>query len=305
MSYIIEQVVNGIKKYIPESEIALNEPMKKHTTFRVGGDAEIFVSPSATEVKDLIDLCNDLEVPYHVVGNGSNLLVSDQGLKGVVISVRRNAEYIDIKGDTIITGAGSSLAKVANFAAKEGLGGLEFAAGIPGTIGGAIVMNAGAFGGEIKDVLVSVKVCTKDGQVLEIKAQDLDLSYRHSCILEKEYIVLEATFKLKEANKDEIYATMDDYKKRRISSQPLNFPSAGSTFKRPKDNFAGKLIEDAGLKGYKIGGAQVSEKHCGFVVNSNAATATDVYELIKYVISIVKTKYDVTLEPEVKMMGEF
>ncbi|MBQ1801703.1 MAG: UDP-N-acetylmuramate dehydrogenase [Lachnobacterium sp.] len=301
----MEQIINEIKKYIPEEEIALNEPMKKHTTFRVGGDAEIFVSPSAKEVKKIIEVCNELEVPYHVVGNGSNLLVSDQGLNGVVISVRKNAEYIKLNGDVIIAGAGSSLAKVANFAAKEGLGGLEFAAGIPGTIGGAIVMNAGAFGGEIKDVLVSAKVCTKEGKILEIEAQDLELSYRHSCVLEKEYIVLEATFKLKEADKEEIFAAMDDYKRRRISSQPLNFPSAGSTFKRPKDNFAGKLIEDSGLKGYKIGGAQVSEKHCGFVVNSNAATATDVYELINYVISVVKTKYDVTLEPEVKMMGEF
>ena len=271
----------------------------------MGGDAEIFVSPSAKEVKKIIEVCNELEVPYHVVGNGSNLLVSDQGLNGVVISVRKNAEYIKLNGDVIIAGAGSSLAKVANFAAKEGLGGLEFAAGIPGTIGGAIVMSAGAFGGEIKDVLVSAKVCTKEGKILEIEAQDLELSYRHSCVLEKEYIVLEATFKLKEADKEEIFAAMDDYKRRRISSQPLNFPSAGSTFKRPKDNFAGKLIEDSGLKGYKIGGAQVSEKHCGFVVNSNAATATDVYELINYVISVVKTKYDVTLEPEVKMMGEF
>ena len=293
----MEQIINEIKKYIPEEEIALNEQMKKHTTFRVGGDAE--------EVKKIIEVCNELEVPYHVVGNGSNLLVSDQGLNGVVISVRKNAEYIKLNGDVIIAGAGSSLAKVANFAAKEGLGGLEFAAGIPGTIGGAIVMNAGAFGGEIKDVLVSAKVCTKEGKILEIEAQDLELSYRHSCVLEKEYIVLEATFKLKEADKEEIFAAMDDYKRRRISSQPLNFPSAGSTFKRPKDNFAGKLIEDSGLKGYKIGGAQVSEKHCGFVVNSNAATATDVYELINYVISVVKTKYDVTLEPEVKMMGEF
>lgn len=301
----MEQIINEIKKYIPEEEIALNEPMKKHTTFRVGGDAEIFVSPSAKEVKKIIEVCNELEVPYHVVGNGSNLLVSDQGLNGVVISVRKNAEYIKLNGDVIIAGAGSSLAKVANFAAKEGLGGLEFAAGIPGTIGGAIVMNAGAFGGEIKDVLVSAIVCTKEGKILEIEAQDLELSYRHSCVLEKEYIVLEATFKLKEADKEEIFAAMDDYKRRRISSQPLNFPSAGSTFKRPKDNFAGKLIEDSGLKGYKIGGAQVSEKHCGFVVNSNAATATDVYELINYVISVVKTKYDVTLEPEVKMMGEF
>lgn len=301
----MEQIINEIKKYIPEEEIALNEPMKKHTTFRVGGDAEIFVSPSAKEVKKIIEVCNELEVPYHVVGNGSNLLVSDKGLNGVVISVRKNAEYIKLNGDVIIAGAGSSLAKVANFAAKEGLGGLEFAAGIPGTIGGAIVMNAGAFGGEIKDVLVSAKVCTKEGKILEIEAQDLELSYRHSCVLEKEYIVLEATFKLKEADKEEIFAAMDDYKRRRISSQPLNFPSAGSTFKRPKDNFAGKLIEDSGLKGYKIGGAQVSEKHCGFVVNSNAATATDVYELINYVISVVKTKYDVTLEPEVKMMGEF
>ena len=285
----MEQIINEIKKYIPEEEIALNEPMKKHTTFRVGGDAEIFVSPSAKEVKKIIEVCNELEVPYHVVGNGSNLLVSDQGLNGVVISVRKNAEYIKLNGDVIIAGAGSSLAKVANFAAKEGLGGLEFAAGIPGTIGGAIVMNAGAFGGEIKDVLVSAKVCTKEGKILEIEAQDLELSYRHSCVLEKEYIVLEATFKLKEADKEEIFAAMDDYKRRRISSQPLNFPSAGSTFKRPKDNFAGKLIEDSGLKGYKIGGAQVSEKHCGFVVNSNAATATDVYELINYVISVVKT----------------
>lgn len=299
------EIIDRLNSFLTEEQILVNEPMSKHTTFRIGGDADIHVSPSVDELPKVVSLCNELNVPYYVVGNGSNLLVSDNGVRGVVISIRRPAEYIKIEGNTIVAGAGTSLAKVSNQAAKEGLGDLSFAAGIPGTIGGAVVMNAGAYGGEIKDTLKSVKVCTKDGNVLEIEAKDLDLSYRHSCIPEKGYIVLEATFEMQPMEEEELRAKMTEYRNSRVAKQPLNFPSAGSTFKRPKDNFAGKLIEDAGLKGYQVGGAQVSEKHCGFVVNANGATAKDVYTLIQDVIKDVENKYDVTLEPEVKMMGEF
>ena len=290
---------------VSKEAIAENEPMSKHTTFRIGGNADMFVSPKIEHVSEIITLAKEYAIPVTIIGNGSNLLVGDKGIRGLVISFGKEAEKIVFEGCRMTIGAGTLLSKAAAEAARNALTGLEFAAGIPGTLGGAIVMNAGAYGGEIKDVVVSAKVLTPDGEVLELSKDELDLSYRHSCIPEKGYIVLEVTIELAVGDERHIREVMDDFKKRRIEKQPLEYPSAGSTFKRPEGFFAGKLIQDADLRGYTIGGAQVSEKHCGFVINKGNATAKDVCILIEDVKRIVYEKFQVKMEPEVKMIGEF
>ena len=279
--------------------------MSKHTTFRIGGNADVFVSPKVSQISDIMKLAKEYNVPVTVIGNGSNLLVGDKGIRGLVLSFGKEAEEIIIDGSCMIVSAGALLSKIAAEAAKRSLTGFEFAAGIPGTLGGAIVMNAGAYGGEMKDVLISATVLTPEGEVLELSNGELDFSYRHSCIPEKEYIVLEAVLEFMPSEEADIREKMEDYKKRRVDKQPLEYPSAGSTFKRPEGHFAGKLIEDAGLRGYTVGGAQVSEKHCGFVINKGDATAADVLGLIEDVKGIVYEKFQVTLEPEVRMIGEF
>ena len=283
--------------------ILYNEPMKNHTTFRVGGPAEMLVSPTLEKMPELLAFAKEKNLPITVIGNGSNLLVSDNGINGLVIEIGKGLDHIEIHKDTIKAGAGSLLSKVANEAAAAGLGGMEFAAGIPGSIGGAVVMNAGAYGGEMKDILISVDVITKDGEFITLPVDQLDLAYRHSCIIEKEYIVLAATIKLNPCEETKIRQTMAELREKRVSKQPLEFPSAGSTFKRPEGYFAGKLIEDAGLRGYTVGGAQVSEKHCGFVINKNNATAADIMQLIKDVQARVKENSGVDLETEVKLLG--
>jgi len=285
--------------------IMKNEPMSKHTTFRIGGNADMFVSPKIEQVSEIIALAKEYAVPVTIIGNGSNLLVGDKGIRGLVISFGKEAESIVLEGNRMTIGAGTLLSKAAAEAARNALTGFEFAAGIPGTFGGAIVMNAGAYGGEMKDVVVSAKVLTEMGDVLELSKDELELSYRHSCIPEKGYIVLEVTIELAEGDENQIRETMDDFKSRRVEKQPLEYPSAGSTFKRPEGYFAGKLIQDADLRGYTVGGAQVSEKHCGFVVNKGNATAEDVCNLINDVKRIVYEKFQVEMEPEVKMIGEF
>ena len=285
--------------------IMKNEPMSKHTTFRIGGNADMFVSPKIEQVSEIIALAKEYAVPVTIIGNGSNLLVGDKGIRGLVISFGKEAESIVLEGNRMTIGAGTLLSKAAAEAARNALTGFEFAAGIPGTFGGAIVMNAGAYGGEMKDVVVSAKVLTEKGDVLELSKDELELSYRHSCIPEKGYIVLEVTIELAEGDENQIRETMDDFKSRRVEKQPLEYPSAGSTFKRPEGYFAGKLIQDADLRGYTVGGAQVSEKHCGFVVNKGNATAEDVCNLINDVKRIVYEKFQVEMEPEVKMIGEF
>ena len=282
-----------------------NEPMSKHTTFRIGGGADLFVSPKVSQVAEIIALAKEYDVPVTVIGNGSNLLVGDKGIRGLVLSFGKEAEEIQLDGRCMVVSAGTILAKAAAEAAKNSLTGLEFAAGIPGTLGGAIVMNAGAYGGEMKDVIISATVLTPEGEVKELSNTELDLSYRHSCIPENGYIVLEATLELTEGDEAAIRETMADFKNRRVEKQPLEYPSAGSTFKRPEGYFAGKLIQDAQLRGYSVGGAQVSEKHCGFVINKGDATASDVLQLIEDVKKIVFDKFQVELEPEVKMVGEF
>ena len=286
--------------------VAENEPMMKHTTFRIGGPADVFVCPDESEIAQVIDLCKKENVPFMIMGNGSNMLVSDAGIEGVVISLGNAMGDITVEGCQITAGAGAILSKVANAAYDNSLTGFEFAAGIPGSVGGAVVMNAGAYGGEIKDCLKSVKVLTAEGRVETRSADSLNLSYRHSVFMEeKGAVVLSATFEFEPGNRDEIKGRMDELKTQRVEKQPLNFPSAGSTFKRPEGYFAGKLIDDAGLRGFCINDAAVSEKHCGFVVNKGNATCDDVLKLMKHVDEVVFERNGVHLEPEIRIVGRF
>lgn len=304
-SFSKKDFYNELQERFPEVEFLLDEPMKKHTTFRIGGPADIYVEPSISQMVPLITFLKESSVPYIVIGNGSNLLVSDEGIEGVVISFGKSAAEISINQDTaeITVEAGAMLSSVANRAADAGLTGLEFASGIPGSIGGAVYMNAGAYGGEMKDVITTVQILREDGQIETVPVDKLDLSYRHSALMNSSGIVIGATLQLAKGNEDEIKATIDDIRQKRIEKQPLNFPSAGSTFKRPEGYFAGKLIDDSGLRGYTVGGAQVSEKHCGFVVNKSDATASDVLTLMKNVDQIVYEKFGVHLTPEVRIIG--
>lgn len=286
--------------------IKIDEPMKLHTTFQVGGTADYFATPrTEEEVGILLEKAKKYEIPVFVVGNGSNLLVSDKGYRGMIVQIGKEYSDVSVEGNTVLAQAGASLAKIARTAYENGLGGFEFAAGIPGTLGGAVSMNAGAYGGEIKDVIIDARVLTKEGEVLVVPADELELSYRSSVITKKDYIVLGARFSFEEKKKEEIKARMDELAFARKSKQPLEFPSAGSTFKRPEGYFAGKLIMDAGLRGFQVGGARVSDKHCGFVINAGNATAADIYSLILQVQEKVQGQFNVTLQPEVKMLGEF
>ena len=293
-----------LKQVIPEENIRLNEPMKNHTTFRIGGNADFFVSVNREQLPQILAVAKQDEVPVTIIGNGSNLLVKDGGIRGLVVEIGKDMEDIQLHGNCITAGAGALLSKIARAAADAGLSGLEFASGIPGSLGGAVVMNAGAYGGEMKQVLVSAKVLDKDGEEKTLSNEELDLSYRHSCIEEKGYIVVEATIRLNPKEKEQIFAEMEDIRKRRLEKQPLEFPSAGSTFKRPEGYFAGKLIQDSGLSGASVGGAQVSEKHNGFVINKGNATAQDVLTLIENVKKEVYRQFQVELVPEVKIVGE-
>lgn len=286
--------------------IKKDEPMKKHVTFRVGGNADYFVTvKNADEIAAVINLCKEEKVPYFIMGNGSNLLVGDKGIRGVVIQIAKDMNDIEVDGETITAMAGALLSKIAGAALNAGLTGLEFASGIPGTLGGAVVMNAGAYGGEMKDVLDMVRVLTPEGEILELGKDALKLGYRTSVVAEKNYIVLDARIVLKKGDKEKIREYMENLKGRRTSKQPLEYPSAGSTFKRPEGYFAGKLIDDAGLRGFALGGAQVSEKHCGFVINKDNATALEIIKLIEEVQKRVKENSGVALETEVKKVGEF
>lgn len=296
----------ALVKVLDEDQIKLEEPMKNHVTFRVGGPADFFVTPkNYEELSWVLKCCAKYEMPCYIMGNGSNLLVSDQGYRGVVIQLFRQLNDIQCEGNVIRAQAGALLSAVANRAVEEKLTGFEFAAGIPGTLGGACVMNAGAYGGEMKDVLKSVTVLTREGERITLQKNELELGYRTSIIAKKDYIVLEAEIELKAGDAEAIKAVMDDLKERRTTKQPLEYPSAGSTFKRPEGYFAGKLIQESGLQGFQVGGAQVSEKHCGFVINKDQATAADIAELIRQVQDRVEEKFGVRLETEVKRLGEF
>ena len=285
------------------------EEMKKHTTFRVGGPARYFVSPAGEALAAVLRLCRKEGMPYYILGNGSNLLVSDQGYDGVMILMgdgflKLEKKLFGDRDDVIYTvGAGLLLSRIAKEALEDSLTGFEFAAGIPGTLGGAVVMNAGAYGGEMKDIIRSVRVMDPQGNLLELDASQMDFAYRHSCVLEKHYIVLSAEFELRRGDKAQIQAQMEDLAARRREKQPLEYPSAGSTFKRPAGYFAGKLIQDAGLRGFRVGGAQVSEKHCGFVINREQATAEDIRTLCHEIQKKVKDTFGVDLECEIRMLG--
>ena len=298
-----------IKKFcdlLGEERVFTGEAMSRHTTFKIGGPADYFLMPDKdTDVGRIVKICKESAIPYFILGNGSNLLVGDGGYRGAVIQIYKNMSAVTVEGTEITVQAGALLSSVAAAAKNAALTGFEFAGGIPGTMGGAVVMNAGAYGGEMKDVLKEVTVMDEEGEIVTLPADKLELGYRTSIIKTAGYIVLEAKLQLKEGNPEVIRETMKDLTIRRTTKQPLEYPSAGSTFKRPEGYFAGKLIMDSGLAGYQVGGAQVSEKHCGFVINAGGATARDVRTLMDNVRDIVYKKYGVTLEPEVKFLGDF
>lgn len=300
-----DQFLTELQNVMGGSGIFMEEPMKKHTTFRVGGPADVLVQPDETALAAILALCRQYHVSYSFIGNGSNLLVGDKGIRDVVIEMTDPMGNIEVDGTKITAQAGAMLSKIANTAASNGLGGMEFAAGIPGSVGGAVVMNAGAYGGEMKDIIEKVYVLDENGAQLELDRDALDLGYRHSCIPEKKYIVTKVVLELVPRNEAEIRSEMKELNEKRAEKQPLQYPSAGSTFKRPEGYFAGKLIMDAGLRGYQVGGAQVSEKHCGFVINKGDATAADICQLMRDVSDKVQAQFGVVLEPEVKMIGEF
>lgn len=300
-----DQFLTELQNVMGGSGIFMEEPMKKHTTFRVGGPADVLVQPDETALAAILALCRQYYVPYSFIGNGSNLLVGDKGIRGVVIEMTDPMGNIEVHGTKITAQAGAMLSKIANTAASNGLGGMEFAAGIPGSVGGAVVMNAGAYGGEMKDIIEKVYVLDENGAQLELDRDALDFGYRHSCIPDKKYIVTKVVLELVPRDEAEIRSEMKELNEKRAEKQPLQYPSAGSTFKRPEGYFAGKLIMDAGLRGYQVGGAQVSEKHCGFVINKGDATAADICQLMQDVSDKVQAQFGVVLEPEVKMIGEF
>lgn len=297
---------NKLTDYIEAERIYREEPMKKHTTFRVGGNADYFVVPKTEkEVERIVDLCKEEGMPYYILGNGSNLLVGDKGYHGVIIQICKEMNEISVEDNFLNVQAGALLSRVGNAALEAGLAGFEFASGIPGTMGGAVFMNAGAYGGEMKDILTEVTVLDENNEVRVLKKEELELGYRTSIVAKKGYVVLSAKVELKKGDQTKIRERMNELKVQRTTKQPLEYPSAGSTFKRPEGYFAGKLIADAGLRGFQVGGAQVSEKHCGFVINKDNATAADIIELMRQVIERVQKEFGVELEPEVKKLGEF
>ena len=299
-------MLEKLQKILGEVKVLVNEPMASHTTFRIGGPAAYFVKPETVEeLRDILALCKEEGLPYFILGNGSNLLVGDKGFRGVVIQLYKNFDGLSIEGTRVTAKSGAMLIRVAKEAGKAGLTGLEFASGIPGTIGGAMVMNAGAYGGEMKDVVTAVTVLTKDGDIKTLTGSEMNFRYRGSVVEDEGYIVLETAMELKIGNLEEIQARIDELSLQRRTKQPIEYPSAGSTFKRPEGYFAGKLIQDTNLRGYQVGGAQVSEKHCGFVINAGGATAADVMQLMQDVSDKVNAQFGVTLEPEVKRIGEF
>lgn len=293
-----------LQKLVGTEQVWAQEPMKKHTTFRVGGCARYLVEPGdVQQLSAVVNACREQKVPYYVVGNGSNLLVSDAGYNGVIIHLFKNMSEIRTEGNHMILQAGALLARAARTACREGLSGLEFASGIPGTVGGALVMNAGAYGGEMKDVVSRVTVLTSEGEPREYTKEQMAFGYRRSRLTEEAGIVLETEFTLHPGRTEEIQERMEELKEKRVLKQPLEYASAGSTFKRPEGHFAGKLIEDAGLRGFRIGDAQVSEKHCGFVINRGNASASEIAEVIRQVQDRVYAHSGVRLQTEVKFLG--
>lgn len=305
---ISEAVLQAIKGYTKEENIHLNESMAGCTTFRVGGPADCLVEiRDKDELKELCRYFHLAEIPFFVLGNGSNLLVGDQGYRGVVLRITSGMNAVQVQGNRIVAQAGATLAQVARAALENGLTGLEFASGIPGTVGGGVVMNAGAYGGEMRQVVTNVEVLAKDGEFWNLDNETMEFGYRTSAIKGQDYVVTAVEFELKKGDPIEIKALMDELAAKRREKQPLEYPSAGSTFKRPEGHFAGELIMNAGLRGYRIGGAQVSNKHCGFVVNiaPGVTKAEEVLQVIRHCQDEVKAQFDVELEPEVILLGDF
>lgn len=299
------ELYHHLLTFIEKDNVLLNEPMKNHTSFKIGGEADILIRPtSIDEIKGAILLCQQKNVPYYIIGNGTNLLVKDKGMRYLVIKIAENLSRVDINQGVITAQAGVLLSTLSRKIIENHLKGFEFAGGIPGTLGGAITMNAGAYGREMQDVVKSCKVLTRSGEILDLSLKELEFSYRNSIISKKNYIVLEVRLELSKGNYEEIREVANDLSRRRRTKQPLHLPSAGSTFKRPPGHYASKLIQDAGLKGVRIGGAEVSELHSGFVVNVDNATASDVINLIEHIQESVYDKFGVLLEPEVKIIGE-
>ncbi len=300
------QIIEKLHEILPEGSILLHEPMSKHTTFRIGGEAEVFLEiEDLAQLQQVLPLFIDAEEPYFLLGNGSNLLVSDSGYEGTILRLSGEFTDVSIRDNLVTVGAGVLLSTVAKMAAEKGLTGLEFAAGIPGTVGGAIVMNAGAYGGEMKQVVKTAMLMSPEGDLISVSGEDMAFGYRTSRIKHSKDILLSVTLELAPGNREDILATMNELAQKRREKQPLEYPSAGSTFKRPEGNFAGKLIMDCGLRGFQIGGAQVAEKHCGFVINKNQATAKDVSDLMKHIQKVVLKETGVLLEKEIIFLGDF
>ena len=293
-------VVEALKGFVPEENIRLQETMAGHTTFRIGGPADCFLQlESEEQLQKVQKYVNLVEVPYFILGNGSNLLVNDRGYHGIILQIGPKMSNIRVVGNTIVAQAGALMSQVSKEACLHGLSGLEFMFGIPGTLGGGVVMNAGAYGGDMSQVVTKVRVINREGEVMELDNNAMEFGYRHSSIKNHSFTVTEVTLQLEEGDRSEIFAKMEELLNKRKEKQPLGYPSAGSTFKRPEGYFAGKLIMDAGLRGFQIGGARVSDKHCGFIINTGDATSEDVRDVIKEVQARVKERFHVELEPEI------
>ena len=302
------EVTKRLQAILEPEDLLFDEPMKAYTTFRVGGPAKWMAMPEdEQQLRVIFGICKEMNIPYFVLGRGSNLLVSDSGFDGVIVNLRKHFTKIEVDKDKkqIIAQAGASLPAVSQAALAASLTGLEFASGIPGTMGGGLFMNAGAYGGELKQVVTEAAVINIDGVIRHVPVEEMELGHRLSCFMKTKEVILSVTMQLTEGDPVAIKATMDDFNGRRRDKQPLEYPSAGSTFKRPEGYFAGKLIQDAGLKGFSVGGAQVSEKHAGFVINTGSATASDIWNLCREIQKRVKAEFGVDLEPEVQMVGSF
>lgn len=299
------EIAKILLEKIPAHMIKIDELMKNHTSFKIGGPADIYVAPSTVEqLLFILEVCKDNNIPYFILGNGSNLLVKDGGYRGVMIHILKNMNTITVEGTELYAQAGALLVKVANTTLEHSLTGFEFAHGIPGTIGGAVHMNAGAYGGEMKDVIISADVINEKGELITLDKEALELGYRTSKIQTDHMIVVGARIALEKGNYDEIDSKIKDLAHRRRTKQPLTMPSAGSTFKRPEGYYAGKLIMDAQLKGFRIGDAGVSDKHCGFIVNLGEATSKEVIDLIGHIQRTVKKEFGQDLHPELRIIGE-
>lgn len=300
----MEEVYNKLIKYIPEDRVLLNEPMSKHTTFKIGGPADIFIKiNNLDELKFVLKFVKENNIPLNIIGNGSNILVRDRGIRGITIKL--DMQNIDINGNQIKVGAGMLLPKLARIASENNLSGIEFACGIPGSVGGAIKMNSGAYGGEMSNIVISTTFLDEDGEIHIVSKEEQNFSYRDSIFNQNDkYIIVETTLQLHNSNKDEILKKMKDNNESRRTKQPINYPSAGSVFKRKNEFIPAEIIDKSGLKGYNVGDASISELHAGFIVNNGNATAKDVLNVVEHIKDVINKKYNIDLELEIKVIGE-